>query len=74
MGIEGNEQADRAAKGPAEGEGERAEPEYLREASLAHLMRKTAEERSEATKEVVRSHVGRRHRYRPPLEETSGRV
>ena len=66
VGVEGNEQADRAAKRAAEGEGERAEPEYLREASLAHLMRKTAEERAEATREWVRSHVGRRHRHRPP--------
>ena len=66
VGVEGNEQADRAAKRAAEGEGERAEPEYLREASLAHLMRKTTEERSEAAREWVRGHVGRRHRYRPP--------
>ena len=68
-GVEGNEQANRAAKRVAEGEDERAESGYLREASLTHLMRKTTEERAEATKKWVRSHVGRRHRYRPPPRE-----
>ena len=66
VGVEGNEQVDSAAKQAAEGEDERAEPNYLREASLAHLMRKITEERLEATKEWMRSHVGRQHRCRPP--------
>ena len=61
--IGGGGQVDGVARRAAEGDGERAEPEYLREASLPHLMRKTAEERSEATREWMRSHVGRRHRY-----------
>lgn len=53
-GVEGNEQADRAAKSAAEGEEERAEPGYIQEASLSHLMQKTAEEPTEATRERVR--------------------
>ena len=35
-GVEGNEQADEAAKAAAEGRRERAEPAYLLEASLSH--------------------------------------
>ena len=66
MGVEGNEQADAAAKAAAEGEGERAEPAYLREASISHLTRETTEARSEATIEWISNHVGRRRRYRPP--------
>ena len=64
-GVEGNEQAGEAAR-LAEGGRGRAEPEYLREASLSHLMRKTTEARTQATSVWVRDHVGRRHRYRPP--------
>ena len=64
--VEGNEQADAAAKSAAEGEGERAASAYLREASLSHLTRKTTEARSDATNEWIRGHVGRRRRYRPP--------
>ena len=65
-GVEGNEQAGAAAKAAAEGEGERAEPAYLREASLSHPTRKATEARSEATTERIRSHVRRGRRYRPP--------
>ena len=54
------------AKRAAEGREERAPPPYLMKASLAHLTRKTAEARSAATAEWVRSHSGRRRRYRPP--------
>ena len=46
--------------------GERAdEPACLREASLSYLTRVTTEARSETTTEWIRSHVGRRQRYRP---------
>ena len=65
-GVEGNERADETAKSAAEGREERAELGYLRGTSLSHLMRKTAEERADATREWVRGHVGRRHRYRAP--------
>ena len=65
-GVEGNEQADRTTKTAVEGNGERTEPVYLREASLFHLTRKSTEARSEATSEWIRNHVGRRRRYRPP--------
>ena len=58
-GAEGNEQADATAKAAAEGEEGRAEPAYLREASLSYLTRKTAEARPEATSEWMRTRVGR---------------
>ena len=41
-------------------------PDYLREASLAHLTRKITEARSLETSSWIRAHVKRRHRYRPP--------
>ena len=47
-GVDGNEQADTLAKRAAEVEGSRAPPEYLREASLSHLTRKSTEARSKA--------------------------
>ena len=56
---------DATAKRAAEGE-DRADPEYLGEASLSHLTRKTTEARSKATKEWIRDHVRRERRYRPP--------
>ena len=65
-GVEGNEQADGMAKRAAEGKEERVAPQYLMEASLAHLTRKTTEARSAATAEWIRNHSGRRRRYRPP--------
>ena len=65
-GTEGNGQADAAAKTAAEGKEERAEPSYLRGASLSHLTRKTTVARSKATTEWIRSHVGWRRRYRSP--------
>ena len=65
-GFEGNEQADEAAKSAAEGTRGRAEPEYLQGASFSHLMRKTTEMRTQAMSELIRGHVGRRHRNRPP--------
>ena len=58
-GVEGKEQADRTAKKPAEGEGERVEQAYLCEVSLSHLARKTTEARSEATSERIQ--IGRAH-------------
>ena len=67
-GVEGNEQDDEAARLAAEGGGDRAGPERLREASLSHLMRKITEARTEATSEWIRGRVGRRHRCRPPRE------
>ena len=67
-GVEGNEQADGAGRLAGEGGGERAGPDYLREASLAHLMRETTEARAEATSAWIRDRVGWRHRYRPPPE------
>ena len=64
-GVAGNEQADEAARLAAEGEGDRAVPEYIREASLSHLKRKTTEARSQATAQWIREQVGRRRRYHP---------
>ena len=66
-GVEGNEQADGAARHAAEEGGDRVGRSFLQEASFSHLMRKTTEARSQATSTWVRGHVGRRHRYRPPL-------
>ena len=57
-GVEGNELADGMAKLATEGEGEQAEPSYLREAGLSHLTRKTTEARSEATSTWIGDHVG----------------
>ena len=65
-GIEGNEQADRAAKEAAEERGERADPGYLSEASLSYLTRVTTENRTAATTEWIRRRSGQRRRYRPP--------
>ena len=48
-GVEGNEQADAVAKRAAAREEGRADPEYLREASLSHLTRKTTKARSSDT-------------------------
>ena len=64
--VEGNEQADGEARLAAEVGRERAEPDYLREASLSHLLRETTEARSRVTSTRIRDHVGRRHRYSPP--------
>ena len=50
-GIGGNEVADRAAKRAAEELEGRTNPDYLREASLAHLSRTVTEARTEATAE-----------------------
>ena len=78
MGVEGNEHADAMAKRAAEGEEDMAAPEYLREASLSHLTRKTTEARSEATGEWIRSHAKEERRYRPPprgrLRKVLGKV
>ena len=65
-GIEGNEQANDMAKRAAEEREGRANPLYLREASLSHLTRVTTEARSTATAEWIRTCSGRRRRYRPP--------
>ena len=67
-GIDGNEQADEMAKRAAEEREGRADPLYLREASLSHLTRATTEARSTATSEWIRTRSGRRRRYRPPGE------
>ena len=48
-GVEGNEQADEAARHAAEEGGASAGHSFLREASLSHLMRKTTEARSQTT-------------------------
>ena len=55
VGVGGNGRVDGAAEEVAGGEGGGAESEYLREVSLACPMRKTTEERLEATKEWVRA-------------------
>lgn len=56
-GIEGNEHADSAAKQAAEGRRERASPEYLGEASLSHLARKTTEAQPRASSKWIRGHI-----------------
>ena len=65
-------------RGGRRGGGDRADPEYLGEASLLHLTRKTTEARSKATREWIRDHVRRERRYRPPprgkLRKVLGRV
>lgn len=66
VGIEGNEQADATAKKAAEGKEGWAEPDYLQEASLSHLTRKTSEARSKTTQDWIRDHVRGERRYRPP--------
>ena len=66
MGIEGNEHADRAARGAAEEREERAGLTYLNEASLSHLTRVTTENRSNATADWIRTRSGRHRQYRPP--------
>ena len=45
-GVEENEQADEAARRAAEGGGDRAGPDFLREASLSRLLRVIAEARA----------------------------
>ena len=65
-GVVGNERADALARGAAAGELRRVSPDYLREASLAHLTRKITEARSLEASSWIRAHVKRRHRYRPP--------
>ena len=66
MGIEGNEQADRAARGAAEEREERAETTYLKEASQSHRTRVTTDNRANATADWIRTRVGQHRQYRPP--------
>ena len=66
MGVEGNEQADKEARKAAEEKESRADPQYLREASLSYLTRVTTEARSGATSEWIRDKSGRQRRYHPP--------
>ena len=66
VGAEENEHADALAKRAAGGEEGRVDLEYLGEASLSHLTRKTSEARSEATKEWILGHVRKERRYHPP--------
>ena len=63
QGVDGNEQADAWAKRAAEGREGRADPAYLREASLSHLTRISTEKRATDTGQWIRSHVKRKHRY-----------
>lgn len=65
-GVEGNEQADGAARDAAGRRLESADPDYLSQASLSHLRRVTTERRSTAIGSWIRQRVERRHRYRPP--------
>ena len=65
-GVAGNERADALAREAAAEELRRETPDYLREASLAHLTRKITEARSHETSSWIRASVKRRHRYRPP--------
>ena len=66
QGVDGNEQADAWARRAEEGVEGRADPVYLREASLSHLTRISAERRATDTGQWISSHVKRKHRYRPP--------
>ena len=50
-GVEGNEIADSCAKWAAEAYTNPVDKEYLKEASLPHLSRKTTEARSQSTRE-----------------------
>ena len=65
-GVIGNERADALARRAAAGELKRANPEYLGEASLAHLTRKITEARSLETSSWIRANIKRKHRYCPP--------
>ena len=65
-GVEGNEQADRAAKAAAEDRQGTLDPAFIAETSLSHLRRVTTERRASATQAWIGERVGRRHRYRPP--------
>ena len=65
VGIAGNE-ADRLAKGAAEGQTHEAADEYKWEASLSHPSRVATENRSRATTQWAASHVRPERRYRPP--------
>ena len=73
QGVEGNKQADAWARRAAERREGRADPEYLREASLSHLTRISTERRATETGRWIREHVKRRHRYRPPPGGKTGR-
>ena len=64
-GVEGNEQADRAAKVAAEDRQGTLNPALL-QISLSRLRRVTTERRASATQAWIRERVGCRHRYRPP--------
>ena len=72
-GVTGNERADALAKRAAAGGLARVDPAYLREASLAHLTRRTTEARATETSSWIRAHVKRKHRYRPPREARCAR-
>ena len=77
--VEGNEIADTYAKWATDGysDADKLDKDYLREASLAHLIRKAAEAKTRSTKDWIRRHVKAERRYRPPrgggFERTSGR-
>ena len=47
---------------------------YLKEASLSHLSRVTAEARSSPTATWIRDHCGRNRRYRPPKAGKMGKA
>ena len=66
QGVDGNEQADAWARRAAERREGRASPDYLREASLAHLTRISTERRVADRGRWIREHVGRKHRYCTP--------
>ena len=65
-GVEGNDQADIAAKSAAANRQCTIDPIFRNEASLSYLKRVTTETRSKATREWIRDRVKRKHRYRPP--------
>ena len=65
QGVDGNKQADAWARRAAERREGRADPAYLREASLSHLTRVSMARRALDTGQWIRDHVERRHRYRP---------
>ena len=73
-GVEGNEIADTYAKWAADGYSDAIDKKYLREASLAHLIRKVTEAKTRNTKDWIRRHVKAERRYRPPGGEKYGKT
>ena len=77
-GVEGNDQADIAAKSAAANRQGAIDPIFWNEASLSYQKSVTTETRSKATKEWIRDRVKSKHRYCPPpngkMRKELGRV